>query len=216
MVLIIIVVFIILFIANLLVYWILYFTTPRKITKSWDLYSKVYELLWSIPLIMIPVLGSSFLSPYFGTPSYFKGYWVFFLAIGLIFLGLGIKMLKLSISMNRIKGLGKGKHRLISSGIYARVRHPIYSAWGFIFIGLAYCLDSLIAIFLSPLFILILWIMSIIEEKYILLPLFKNEYTHYAVETQRRLYPAPYNAFLIIFAVLTAYVGFVNYDYLFL
>jgi len=197
-------------------YWIIYFKTPKKISKGWDIYSRIYVYVLIIPLILIPIISSSFLSPFFGTMSYFKGYWLFFFALGLIYLGMGIKVLQLGAKLNRLRGLGKGKHRLITKGIYGRMRHPMYSAWGLIFMGLAYCLDSMLALFLTPLIFLTMWLMCVIEEKYILSPLFKDEYLHYKVETPNRLYPSPYNSLIIIAVIFTIWVGFINYDYLFL
>ncbi len=158
-------------------------------------------------MVSIPIIDSSFLT----SNSYFQTYWPWFAIIGAIFIGMGIKILISALKLNKIRGLSKGWHELLTEGPYEVMRHPIYSAWAIIFIGLAFVFDSIIALMLAPFLVLISWLDGYLEERFILMPKLKEKYLHYKIKTPNRLFPPPYNALIIIISIFAIYVGVLNF-----
>jgi protein-S-isoprenylcysteine O-methyltransferase Ste14 len=78
-------------------------------------------------------------------------------------------------------------HRVVSTGPYALVRHPMYSAAGFYFMGTSLLLGSWSGIVISPLFILLFAIRARIEERTLIAGL--NGYADYAARVRYRLLP---------------------------
>jgi len=215
MLIIFVLILVLMFLINYGIYWILYLKNPDQNNKFWKLYTKVYLFFWGFPLICIPILSSSFLSPLFGTPSYFREYWIWFLIIGIIFLGTTFKLAKETLEINKNRGLSKGKYPLITKGPYEIMRHPMYSAWALCYIGLAFVFDSLMALLIAPFFILFLILESYLEEKYLLIPQFGEKYINYMKKTLNRLFPPPYNTLLFIIALFVVYIGILNFPYIF-
>ncbi|MHA1436208.1 MAG: methyltransferase family protein [Promethearchaeota archaeon] len=187
-------------------YWIIYLKTERKRSKKWDSYTFFYLIIWSSIIIIIPVLTSSLITRI----SVFKALWPGFILIGIVLIILGIKFGKLATNVNKVRGLAKGNFRLITKGPYNIMRHPMYTAWAMSFFGLALVFDSLIALLITPFFIILLEFEGYLEEKYILLPKFKEHYEKYKEKVPDRLFPSPYSGLLIIIAIIAAYVGFLN------
>jgi len=198
--------------GNFVIYWVIFLKTKRKRSKAWDNYTKVYLFLFAAPLIIIPVITSSFFEPFFGTVSYFKQWWPGFLLIGIILIIVSIKFGTLAMKQNKIRGLAKGKQKLITTGVYEIMRHPMYFAWVLFFIGLAFIFDSLIALIITPFFILFLGFEGFLEERFLLEPQFGNAYEKYKEKTPDRLFPPPYDALFIIIAILVVYLGLINFN----
>jgi protein-S-isoprenylcysteine O-methyltransferase Ste14 len=78
-------------------------------------------------------------------------------------------------------------HRVISTGPYAWVRHPMYSGTVLFFVGMPLLLGSWWGVALSPLFIVLFAIRSGIEERALLAGL--PGYTDYAARVRYRLLP---------------------------
>ena len=83
MLIIIITIFVSIFLLNFFMYWIIFLKTEKKISKWWDIYTKIYFIIWCSPLILIPIITSSFFEPVFGTKSYFQEIWIMFLILGI-------------------------------------------------------------------------------------------------------------------------------------
>ena len=92
------------------------------------------------------------------------------------------------------------------------MRHPLYSAWALVYIGLSFICDSLIAIILIPFVLIIFNIKSFLEEKLLLLPKFGDNYLLYKEEVENKLFPPPYNYVLIIIFILVGYIGGLNLE----
>src|ERR1700737_4061815 len=78
-------------------------------------------------------------------------------------------------------------HRVISTGPYAWVRHPMYSGTVLFFVGMPLLLGSWWGVALSPLFILLFAIRAGIEERALLAGL--PAYADYAARVRYRLLP---------------------------
>jgi protein-S-isoprenylcysteine O-methyltransferase Ste14 len=78
-------------------------------------------------------------------------------------------------------------HRVISTGPYAWVRHPMYSGTVLFFVGMPLLLGSWWGVALSPLFIVLFAIRAGIEERALLAGL--PGYADYAARVRYRLLP---------------------------
>jgi protein-S-isoprenylcysteine O-methyltransferase Ste14 len=78
-------------------------------------------------------------------------------------------------------------HRVVSSGPYAFVRHPMYSGTILFFVGAALLLGSWWGVALSPLFAVLFGVRSGIEERTLLAGL--PDYADYAAQVRYRLVP---------------------------
>lgn len=78
-------------------------------------------------------------------------------------------------------------HRVVSSGPYAFVRHPMYSGTILFFVGAALLLGSWWGVALSPLFAVLFGVRSGIEERTLLAGL--PDYADYATRVRYRLVP---------------------------
>ena len=201
----------IIFLANYFLYLILFLKTERKRSNAWDKYTQVYLILWIAPIILIPIITSSIFSPFFGTISYFQELWLWFILLGIILLIMGLKFGKSAMKANKIRGYGKGKHLLITDSVYKIMRHPIYFSWAIIFLGLALIFDSLIALLLTPFIVLFLEFGGYVEEKYIIIPEFGDQYITYKETTRWRLFSTPYNYLFLIISIFIIWVGVLNF-----
>lgn len=210
MLIIIVAILVIIFLLNFFMYWIIFLKTERKISKWWDIYTNIYLIIWCSSLVLIPIITSSFFEPYFGTKSYFQQLWTMFLILGIILVILAIKFGNSTMKINKLRGLAKGKHRLITDGPYKIMRHPTHTSWAVFFLGLALIFDSFIALLITPFLIFLLELEGFLEEKYLLIPQFGEKYETYRQKTPSRLFPTPYNALLIIIAIFIVYIGVLN------
>ncbi|MFX0039751.1 MAG: methyltransferase family protein [Promethearchaeota archaeon] len=200
------------FLFNLIIYWILFIKSKKKAEKVIKLFYKLYPAIWTISLIAIPVINSSFLRLYFPSNfSYFGEYWIFFALLGIAFIIIGIIFIKRANRVYKVKLMDMNNSTLITKGIFNIIRHPVYSAWGIIFLGLAIISDSLTSLIVSVLIFIILEINAIIEEKLILIPKFGERYENYKSKTSNRIIPTPLNLLLIIIMIIIVYVGFLNF-----
>lgn len=199
------------FTLNIVVYWILFVKVKNKERKLINLFYKVFPLIWTLSLIPIPIINSSFLVLLFPQNySYFEYYWIYFVLLGLTFIIIGIVFAKKARKVYKVKSLDESHSKLITYGIFRLIRHPVYSAWGIIFLGVSIISDSLISLIISPLIIIILEINGLIEEKLILIPTYGITYENYKRKTPNRIIPTPLNFLLLVITVLIVYVGFLN------
>ncbi len=207
------IILLVIFLSNLAVYWVLFLKVNNKEKKINKLFYKLFPIIWSLSLIPIPIINSSFLRLYFPTNfSYFDQYWIFFVLFGIVLIILGIIFAKRAKKVYRVKSMDEISSNLITKGIFKLIRHPIYSAWGIIFLGIAIISDSLISLIISALIFIVLEIHALMEEKLILIPKFGKTYESYKTKTPNRIIPTPLNLLLIIIMVIIVYVGFLNFN----
>ncbi len=200
------------FLLNLFLYWIFYVRIEEKERKkTFTLFYKIFPVIWTLSLVPIPIINSSFLRIYFpNNYSYFDQFWIFFALFGIVLIFMGIVFVKRANNVYKVKSMDENSSNLITKGIFKLIRHPVYSAWGIIFLGFAIISDSLISLIISPIIFIILEVHSMIEEKLVLVPKFGKNYENYKKKTPNRIIPTPLNLLLIIMAVIIAYVGFLN------
>ncbi|MFX1462724.1 MAG: methyltransferase family protein [Promethearchaeota archaeon] len=196
---------------NLIVYWLLFLKIKNKEIKIVRLFNKLFPIIWTLSIVPIPIINSSFLRLFFpNNYSYFQDYWIYFTLLGILFIIVGINFSKRARQMYRVKPTDANNSKLITHGIFRLIRHPRYSAWGIIFLGAAIISDSLISLILSPLMFIILEINAIIEEKLMLIPKYGKKYEDYKEKAPNRIIPTPLNILLIIITIVIVYVGFLN------
>ncbi|MFX1419917.1 MAG: methyltransferase family protein [Promethearchaeota archaeon] len=207
------IVLLIVFILNIIVYWILFLKVNNKEQKILKIYYKIFPSIWTLSIIPIPILNTSFLILFFpNNYSYFEYYWIYFTLLGIAFIIIGINFAKRAKKLYKIKILDDNSTNLITYGIFRLIRHPIYSAWATIFLGLSFISDSLTSLLVSVLIFVILEINAMVEEKLILLPKFGKAYENYKKKTPNRIIPTPLNLLLIIITIIVVYVGFLNFN----
>ncbi|MFX0018502.1 MAG: methyltransferase family protein [Candidatus Hermodarchaeota archaeon] len=179
-------------------------------SKIKRLYEKVFPIFWIFSLIPILIINSSLLQFIFNENiSYFQEIWIWFLILGIIIVIIGIRIA--SMAMKSYKGINVKESKLIKSGIYSVIRHPVYLSWSLIFMGFSFSFDSFLAILFNPILTVLLEIHCILEEKFILIPNFGEEYLEYRKKVPFRLFSPPYNYLLIIISLIVVYIGFLNF-----
>jgi len=205
------IILLIIFIFNLILYWILFLKVKDKERKSVKVFYKLFPLIWTLSIVPIPIINSSFLKLWFPNNfSYFQQYLIFFALFGITLIIIGINFAKRARKVYKVKSLDETSSKLITHGIFKLIRHPIYSAWGIIFIGAAIISDSFISLLICPLILIILEIHAMLEENLILIPKFGKSYENYKRKRPNRIIPTPMNLLLLIIALVIAYVGFLN------
>lgn len=201
------------FLLNFFLYWIIFLATERKISKFWDIYTIIYLTIWCSSIVLIPIITSSFFAPIFGTKSYFHelSFRMLFSILGIVLVLLALKFGNSVMKINKLRGLAKGKHQLITNGPYKIMRHPMYTSWAALFLGLALIFDSFIALIITPFFLFLLELEGFLEEKYLLISQFGEKYEKYKKKTTSRMFPTPYNILLILIIIFIVYVGVLNY-----
>ncbi|MFX1501783.1 MAG: methyltransferase family protein [Promethearchaeota archaeon] len=201
------------FILNFIVYWILFIKVKNKERKLVKLFYKLFPFIWTLCIVPIPIINSSFLRFYFPyNYSYFQYYWIFFTLVGIVFIIIGINFAKRARKLYKVKPLDESNSKLITYGIFRLIRHPIYSGWVLIFIGASIISDSLISLIISVIFFILIEVNTMIEEKLILIPKYGKAYENYKKKTPNRIIPTPLNFLLLIIIIIIAYVGFLNFS----
>lgn len=201
---------IIIFLINFITYWIINLKIKVSNTKFWNFYKKSYLILWSIPIISLPIINSSFFSQINGQESYFKEYWIWFLVLGIIFIGVGIKLGIMYI--NKREYIENGNIKLNIKGAYEIMRHPMYTDWALTFLGLSFIFDSFVSLICAPFLLLLLELQAVLEEKFIFIQKYgAKRVKSYKKKTPYRLFPTPYNGLLLIIAIFVVYIGILNF-----
>lgn len=119
--------------------------------------------------------------------------------IWLSFVGIGLMMLGLMVNRMAISALGKfwdklvikEDHRLITEGIYAHIRHPIYTSYILLFMGYVVLFQAPVSAVLF-IAVLVVWYGSRISlEEAMLIEKFGDAYRKYCTKT-KRLFPFVY------------------------
>jgi protein-S-isoprenylcysteine O-methyltransferase Ste14 len=109
--------------------------------------------------------------------------------VGTIIYGAGLWLFRRSH-----KDLGKNwsitleirdQHRLVSNGVYERVRHPMYSAFWLMAVGQAFLLPNWVAGLAGLLGFAILFFLRVDKEEQMMLQTFGDEYRAYMQRTKR-------------------------------
>ncbi|MHA1669492.1 MAG: methyltransferase family protein [Promethearchaeota archaeon] len=170
-------------------------------------HGKVFQYISLANLLVISFFTSNIFESFFPENlSYFHDLWGWFSLIGLVFIIGGSRIMYIATKL-----LHQKKDKLLSKSIYGVMRHPIYLALTLILYGGAIILDSITGLLLIPLIIITLEIISLLEEKCVLLVKFQSQYQTYKEKIPSRLFPNPYNYLLIIISILIAYVGILNF-----
>ncbi|MFW9972638.1 MAG: methyltransferase family protein [Candidatus Odinarchaeota archaeon] len=194
------------------IYWGLFQKAKNREKKIIKVFYKIFPVIWAIVLFPIPILNTSFLKFYFTSNySYFEQYWIFFALFGIALIILSVSFAKRAYKLYKRQSRNENKSYLITTGIFRLIRHPIYSAWGLFFLGIAILSDSFTSLIISPLIFIILEIHAIFEEKLILIPKYGEEYENYKNKTPNRIIPRPLNLLLILISIIIVYVGFLNF-----
>lgn len=203
-------VLVLIFLINYFLYWIIFWRSKNSDTKFWNIYKKIYVILWAFPLISIPLINSGFFSEFNNQESYFQELWIWFLILGIIFIIVGIKLE--TMFKNNREYVANGKVTINIKGIFEIMRHPKHAFWALIFLGLAFILDSFFSLVVAPFLIILLELQAFLEEKYIFIPKYgQKRMNSYKKKTPFRIFPTPYNALLILIAIFVVYIGIMNY-----
>jgi len=160
---------------------------------------------------LIPIVNSSLFRSFINTNiSYFEEFWLWFILLGILFISIGIKIHSLAIKLYTLKKSNRNHHQLLRKGIFEITRHPIYLSWYFMFMGITFVMDSIVALIFCPILIIFIEFLGSFEEKYVLYPEYGKKYDEYKRKTPNRLISPPYNYLLIIIAIIVFYVGFLN------
>ena len=212
MILLITIILLFIFISNLIVYWLLFVKVKNKQNKLVRLFYKLFPIIWTLSLVPIPIINSSFLIMVFPQNlSYFCDYWIYFILLGIIFIIIGVNFASKARKVYRVKAIDENSSKLITSGVFRIMRHPIYAAWVIIFLGAAIISDSIISLIISPLILLILEVHARNEEKLMLIPKYGEVYVKYKEKTPYRIIPTPLNFLLIIITFIIVYIGILNF-----
>lgn len=169
-------------------------------------HGKYFQYLSLVNLLIIMFFTSNIFQSFFPENlSYFHNLWGWFSLIGVIFIIGGSRIMYLATKL-----LYQKKSKLVTKGIYKTTRHPIYLALILILFGSAIILDSVAGLLLIPLIIAVLGIISLLEEKHVLMVKFQSQYQTYKEMIPSRLFPNPYNYLIIIISILIVYVGILN------
>jgi len=134
--------------------------------------------------------------------------------LGVIFLAVGFRIYSL-IKKNLNSEQGDEKdYKLKTTGVYAIVRHPHSLSWLLIFIGSTFILDSFIGLILIPLLVILIQLNGFLQEKYVLIPKYGEDYEHYKDKTPYRVISPPYNSLLFIIAIFVGYIGLINFVFI--
>jgi len=128
----------------------------------------------------------------------------------MIFIGIGVPLIALSLylmaiaSMPLLKAIGVDqapKNELVTTGIYSKMRNPIYTGCVIGQIGLSMALGAVYTLFMMPIFdFLVCLALARFFEEPALTKLFGEEYRRYK-QTVPEFFPLPFKAGLILLAI---------------
>ncbi len=111
-----------------------------------------------------------------------------FYIIGLIvFLYGSIRFMKINRENHAVRGKKNTPSALLTDGVYAKVRHPMYGSFVICAVAFLLPMQSWLGAFLSVLFAAFQYANAVIEERRKLIPLFGEEYLVYRQKTPRLL-----------------------------
>ena len=117
---------------------------------------------------------------------------VLFYVIGAACVALGVWMWYSAVIRSRIDARIK-ENTLVTDGIYAHVRNPIYSAFMFLCWGICFLFNNLYFLITIPIYWILLTILVKNTEEKWLKNIFGEEYFEYCKNTNRLLYTSKTN-----------------------
>lgn len=179
--------------AGLFIFFILSFMTPvrkrewRSMSVTIAFFVALFTEMYGFPLtiyILTGILGSKYpaLNPF----SHASGHlWVVFLGGGALMLSVVhlisnlLVIIGFAIMWKGWKQIHNAKGELVTTGIYAHVRHPQYSGLFLIMIGMLIQWPTIITALMFPVLVYVYSRLSKREERE-MTEIFGNEYKHYA------------------------------------
>jgi protein-S-isoprenylcysteine O-methyltransferase Ste14 len=152
---------------------------------------------------IVITLVAGILAPLSPQPRIDESLRIIFIAIGTLFTALGVYLMA-APSIPLLKAIGveqMPKDKLVSAGIYSRIRHPIYAGCVIGQIGLSMVLGAVYTLFIMPIFdfLVCLAIVKFFEEP-MLIRLFGKEYRQYK-ERVPAFFPLPLRVGLVLLAI---------------
>ena len=93
------------------------------------------------------------------------------------------------IQLNRSAHTSRNNpNSLLQEGYYGKTRHPMYTMFLFISSGFTFAMCNYLATIISVGILLLFYILAIVEEKYMLGPIFGDEYLNYKNNVRRRFF----------------------------
>ena len=121
----------------------------------------------------------------------------------LVYLYGSIRYLGINKQNHSVRGKSDTPEALLTTGYYAKVRHPMYGVFVICFAAVLLSLQSVIGIVLAFVWAALQYINAFREEKQVLLPLFGDDYRDYARHVQHMLLMPAEAAALIILVVIS-------------
>jgi protein-S-isoprenylcysteine O-methyltransferase Ste14 len=154
---------------------------PQLKKKFWEI-PKAFQKIYALIFFGAPMLGL----PLLPQPRFEINYIIFIIGIVLALLSV-LVWIQAFIQIGIIPCL-RQKSKLISSGIYSIVRHPIYLGNILMPLGLALAFRALYALLYVPVIIIFFTVTIFIEEK-TLTEEYGQEYSNYKKKVKWRLIP---------------------------
>jgi protein-S-isoprenylcysteine O-methyltransferase Ste14 len=143
---------------------------------------KVVHKAYVIVFFFLPI----FVLPFLPQPRFCFHLWT--LTIGIILVAIGMTSEVLAFSRIGVIPGGKAGNRVVNTGIYSMVRHPIYSGTILWSLGMVLILSAKCALMYVPLFVILSMILTLAEENG-LIEDFGEGYKEYKKKTKWRLFP---------------------------
>ena len=200
-------------IISFLVYILLVSKRISVASEKKKLYGNLISVIWLLCIFGIPLSNTNLLVLVFPLNiSYFGNLGFWFIFLGIIFIIISVRLVFLIRKDNKIQLVRYENPQMTTKGIHAVMRSPESTSSTLVFIGLAFILDSFVSILFAPFLVVLFELKALYEEKCVFQPKFGEKFTNYKEKTKHRQFPQPYNYLLIIIALLTLFVGFVNFS----
>lgn len=130
---------------------------------------------------------------------------IIYLFFGLIVINHGVRNLILITKENHSAQNMETRqpNQLLTTGFYAKARHPMYGTFIIMSLGLFFPTRSLWGVLIILVVLMIQLINATIEERMVLQKIFGNQYSHYRNSISNRLFIPSYRKYIIIASCLT-------------
>lgn len=161
-----------------------FFSLSKNLRNNLSKFPKIVHKAYVIIFYMLPIC----ILPFLSQPRFSFQLWL--LIIGIILIAVGITIEAFAAYKIGIVPGGKTKegNKLLNTGIYGMIRHPIYSGTIFFALGLFLILRASYALRYMPILIILYMMLTLAEEKS-LLEDFGAEYKEYKKKAKWRLFP---------------------------
>lgn len=186
---------------------------PKAIALTWSILG--YALLYYLVKYIVVRLPD--LSPWNNWKEMFSFGKVQFLKIDVAYFVWGLvnvcygslKLAQITAENQSVRGKEDDKpSKLLVTGSYGKVRHPMYGAFATMQVGFMLSLRSLIGLVAALILLAVQFISAGFEEKKQLVPLFGEEYVQYRKKVSRLLLTGA-ESIVVILAFLLSVAGFI-------